>query len=259
MARTRSSRAVHVVLGSVACIAAVAACNALLGNDERNIDEGAESGGSSGNANPPRSDGAGTLDGAVTGDGAGDDTGSPADGGADADADAGPVFVGCLGDAGCERVMFVTKQTFQGNLGGVAGADAKCQAAADQSPLLRIKGHAFRAWVSTSAQAARDRHVHGTQKYLRANGTTTLADHFDDLVQNGPNGAIHDQDDTLSDKGAWTGTKNDGDKAAATCADWTATVGSTGLTGNPDQPATWSEDPPAVGCENTATLICVER
>lgn len=257
MGRTRAPRAIHVVSGSIACIATVAACNALLGNDARSIDEGPGTGSSSGGSSSPRDDGSITLDGAVpaTDDGATSDGANDAN----ADADAGPVFVGCLGDAGCERVMFVTKQAFQGNLGGIAGADAKCQAEADQSTRPRIKGRAFRAWLSTAAQAARDRHVRGTQKYLRANGTTVLADDFADLVQNGPSGPIHDAEDALSDKGAWTGTKNDGDKALATCADWTATVGSTGLTGNPDQPSTWSEDPPAVDCSGTAILICIER
>jgi hypothetical protein len=242
----------RAVLAAIAFVAGGAACNAILGNEERRIDEerlDAES------VDGPRDDRdvVTALDGTTTTDGASEDA---PDG--DAGGDAAPVLVGCLGDAGCERVMFVTAQSFMGNLGGAAGADAKCQAAADKSTLARIKGRAFRAWISTSAEAARNRHVHGTQKYLRANGTTILADNWDDLVLNGPAVAITDEQDNFSSKGAWTGTANDGDKVAETCTDWTSTATS-GLTGNPDQPATWSSDPPAENCDVTAILICIER
>jgi hypothetical protein len=244
----------RVVPTSLVLLGGIAACNAILGNEERRVDEEAFDA-TTGDATP-RADGAAPLDGATMGDGGGD--GTVSDGGVDADGDAAPVFIGCLGDAGCDRVMFVTAQSFMGNLGGAAGADARCQAAADKSTLARIKGRAYRAWISTSAEAARNRHVHGTQKYFRANGTTVLADNWDDLVLNGPAVAITDEQDNFSSKGAWTGTANDGDKVADTCTDWTSTATS-GLTGNPDQPATWSSDPPAENCDVTATLICIER
>src|SRR5690606_18750316 len=42
--------------------------------------------------------------------------------------------------------VFVTNQTFQGNLGGVAGGDELCQTAADSSELTR--GGTYKAWLS---------------------------------------------------------------------------------------------------------------
>lgn len=252
-------RVTLVAIGSLTCVAAIAACNAVLGNEARSLDDdgapadgstGGDDARSSGRDADTKSDGGGTNDGSTT-----------TDGGTDAalDGDAARTYVGCLEDAGCERVMFVTTATFQGNLGGLAGADAKCQAVADNSTLARVKGHQFRAWLSTSAQSAKDRLVHGTQKYVRANGVQTIANDWNDLVQNGPKVAIANEQDVVLTKGAWTGTSNAGDKLTSTCVDWTATNGNTGVTGNPDQPATWSQDPPAIDCGETAILICVER
>src|SRR4051794_35430333 len=57
---------------------------------------------------------------------------------ADADADAGTdasPLIGCQGALACERVAFVTSASYTGDLGGIAGADAKCQAAANASAI----------------------------------------------------------------------------------------------------------------------------
>src|SRR5262249_19629866 len=86
----------------------------------------------------------------------------------------------CNGVLDCERVVFVTSQIWYGNLGGLAGGDAKCQALANASPLSRVNGHAFRAWLSTQQAPApinaADRIPHGTKPYVLVDGTPIAAD-----------------------------------------------------------------------------------
>src|SRR6185369_16979862 len=49
------------------------------------------------------------------------------------------------------RVVFLSSATYNGNMGGYAGADAKCQALAAAVPALAPK--TFAAWISTSASS----------------------------------------------------------------------------------------------------------
>ena len=55
--------------------------------------------------------------------------------------------VGNVGACASERTVFLTSMTFNGDLGGVAGADAKCQAAAD-APLSIVPIGTYLAWIS---------------------------------------------------------------------------------------------------------------
>jgi len=100
----------------------------------------------------------------------------------DADAEAGGP-IGCQGATACVRIMFATSVGYTGNLGGIAGADAKCQALADASILAQVKGRTFLAWVSTTATPVAVRMSHGTLPYLRTDGIT-IASSFNDLTDN---------------------------------------------------------------------------
>lgn len=50
-----------------------------------------------------------------------------------------------------EKVIFITSGEFTGNLGGLEGADAICQAEADADGSV-IQGKIFKAWLSTAIQ-----------------------------------------------------------------------------------------------------------
>jgi len=154
-----------------------------------------------------------------------------ADATADADADAG---IGCQGAVACERVVFVTSLDYSGNLGGIAGADAKCQALADQSSIARIKGRTFLAWVSTSMTPASVRMVHGTQPYVLGDCTTIAASWSDLTDGNLQNGISVDQLGGNQGGSAWTGTNStNASFGGASCADWTSmALGMKGVGGN---------------------------
>lgn len=77
------------------------------------------------------------------------------------------------------RKVFVTSQTYDGSLGGLNGADAKCQLLADAQPSL--SGKIWKAWLSDSTGSPSTRFTKYDVPYELVNGTR-IADNWDDLV-----------------------------------------------------------------------------
>lgn len=176
-------------------------------------------------------------------------------------ADAAPPL-GCQGAVACVRVMFATSVGYNGNLGGIAGADAKCQALADVSPNARIQGRTFLAWVSTPAVPVAARLTHGSLPYIRPDGVTVAAS-FNDLTDTSIQSPIFfdEKGGNRSNFGAWTATSSNGAGfSGQNCADWTSPsfgnkgdFGNVGGTGNGWTTAA-SDD-----CDSTHSLYCVEK
>src|SRR5262249_60557677 len=75
------------------------------------------------------------------------------------------------------KLVFVSSTTYTGNLGGLSGADAKCQSLATSA------GHAgtFKAWLSDDVTDAKSRLTHSTMPYVLVDGTI-VATGFTDLT-----------------------------------------------------------------------------
>lgn len=123
--------------------------------------------------------------------------------------------------------VFVTSKTYQGNLGGLAGADSKCQTLASAAGL----NGTFKAWLSTSTTNAKDRLTKRDRPYylVRSGGAlgAKVANNFADLTDGTISAAI-----SVNQKGvtvsfpiyAWTGTDRYGVKKSAGstyCSGWT--------------------------------------
>jgi hypothetical protein len=238
-------RAVIVVLGPVLALRAVAACSAKppsdIGGDvplPDRLEAGADA-----DAAPD----------VVTGgdDDAADDAAAPLDASPDVDA-------GCSGPA-CERVVFATSGAFVGNaLGGLLGADAKCQAAADASTHARVKGRRFHAWLSTTATAVTDRLVHGTLAYRKPGGTV-VASNWTDLTKGTLQSGIGEDENGVAVSGsAWTGSTNAGLNGPNQCDAWTIT-GNQGRTGNVGGAGGGWSDAVDKPCSNANRLYCFEE
>ncbi len=78
----------------------------------------------------------------------------------------GPVSPAVCPPSPDKNIVFVTSTKYQGNLGGLAGADAKCQARADAAGLQGT----FKAWLSDSTTHAKDRLVNSPNPYVRTDG-----------------------------------------------------------------------------------------
>ena len=75
------------------------------------------------------------------------------------------------------QIVFVTSDTYDGDLGGLVGADAKCQALADAAGL----DGTFRAWLSDDAESPSTRFTQSTDPYWLVDGTV-VADSWADLI-----------------------------------------------------------------------------
>ncbi|KKR46261.1 MAG: hypothetical protein UT82_C0016G0002 [Parcubacteria group bacterium GW2011_GWB1_40_14] len=73
--------------------------------------------------------------------------------------------------------VFVTSNSYTGNLGGLTGADNACMASASLGGLSGT----WKAWLSTSAQSASGRLTHSISPYVRMDGVV-IADNWTDLT-----------------------------------------------------------------------------
>lgn len=133
------------------------------------------------------------------------------------------------------KIVFVTANTYSGALGGLAGADEKCQTAADDVGLNGI----FLAWLSTwpgpilgtPSVDPQSRFIRHNVPYKLPNGTK-VADHYADLVDGTIDAPIDrtESGTQLFSIGAavlfWSSTSANGkgvtaSKDKATCENWT--------------------------------------
>lgn len=133
------------------------------------------------------------------------------------------------GAVGCIKVAFITSVTYDGNLGGVAGANQKCQLLAGAAGL---PGR-YKAWISdTNGNSPSTTFRQSTVPYELALPTpTVLANDWSDLISNGiaapldrdENGTQHWQEVV------WTDTNGQGQLTQTfpddSCLSWTTNNG----------------------------------
>jgi hypothetical protein len=122
-----------------------------------------------------------------------------------------------------ERTVFVTSVSFKGNLGGLTGADAKCQAEAD-GPASVVPSGTYLAWLSDGTDSPDTRFTRSSHPYLLPDGTK-IAEDFADLTDGSILHPIN-IDSTGKPLGLqvfWTGTNADGTAVQhlLRCDDWT--------------------------------------
>lgn len=167
---------------------------------------------------------------------------------------------------GLNRV-FITNATFTGNLGGLAGADIKCQTAATTAKL----GGNWKAWISAGQESASTRLVHKTTVYKLINNTV-VANNWTDLTDGSLQNLITTTESGVATTGnVWTNTLGNGnvsnpDSSAACDAGggfWTASVSTGniqsfgGISTNSSNNF-WTYGVGA-GCQSTYHLYCFEQ
>lgn len=127
-----------------------------------------------GGSSSPASDAGAASATSDAGSGASENGGLP---GGDASADGSPSGTAAPA-AGAAKVVFVTADSFDGALGGVSGADAKCQAAATAAGLSGT----YLAWVATRPEDAPSaRFAKSKAGYARSDSRVVAAS-WNDLV-----------------------------------------------------------------------------
>ena len=174
-------------------------------------------------------------------------------------------------DAGSfpDRLLFMTRGTFTGNLGGVAGADAKCAAAASESTVPTVRLRTFRAWVSVPGSTAASRLARDSRPIMLASNGSVFAAGWDAFANAFHAGgeAVFDQDGFLISAASvpvWTGTSATGTYAALStknCDFWTSgNAQDLGVFGEGNQPTdgAWSSATTAP-CNSVHHLYCLEQ
>ena len=160
------------------------------------------------------------------------------------------------------KKVFVTADSWNGNLGGVAGADAKCAAAASTAGLAG----SYKAWISTSSYspATSSSFYKHTGPYITLNNKK-IADDFTDLTSGSVQSVVDvDQNGTpfSTEQYTWTGTRSSGTlrSTSYTCNNWTTgTSGSSGWRGSTNRDNKWWTDFNMQSCDNTFRLYCLEQ
>ncbi len=121
------------------------------------------------------------------------------------------------------RRVFITSAFYQGaQFMGLAGADQRCRSLAAQAGLMNAPK--FKAWLSDSQTAAKQRLYHARGRYELINGLL-VADNWDALVAGNLINPINvTEKSETSEVGVFTGTTPDGSSAVGSnhCADWTS-------------------------------------
>jgi hypothetical protein len=165
--------------------------------------------------------------------------------------------------------VFATSATYDGNIGGLAGADADCQSLATAAGLAGT----FKAWLSDSTTSAASRLTHGNGYVLV--GGTLVAVNWTQLTSGGLEHSI-DLDENgmpLSSSGVWTDTDTDGDisdnldNSPDNCTNWTTNVysqssgaGGEGFGGEASAvDGAWTQGTAAYACSATLRLYCLQQ
>ena len=165
-----------------------------------------------------------------------------------------------------ERTVFVTNAKFTGkNLGGLTGADSKCQAEADD-PASIVPSGTYLAWLSDGTDSPDTRFTKSSHPYMLPDGTK-VAEDYSDLTDGSILHPLDMEPTGNRIKGSdniWTGTLADGKSAShsVTCTGWKdpltyhkAMHGQTGLT-----TSSWSNMHANDSCRNSyARLLCFQQ
>lgn len=183
---------------------------------------------------------------------------------ADAPVDAGPPG----------RIVFVSSGRFTGALGGLDGADERCQESAERAG---ISGRTFKAWLSEGAASPSTRFARfgadAGPELVLPDGTL-VAEDYAELAESGPRVPILLTEQRKSvdagtsgwgpscagDGRVWSNTQPNGTgRGTVSCSGWssvdaTGRVGALGATEN----SSWTDDC-SFACSNQAHLYCFEQ
>ncbi len=197
-------------------------------------------------------------------------TACPGKGGAGRVCCNGGCCAGCCGaDGSCGACLAFVAGGGNAPLGGLAGADARCQAEADAEG-ADLPG-TYKVWLSDSTASPRTRFrctkaSCSTEGYVRVDGEVFATD-WDDLTD----GAItvpititaRNQPHFPGLSNVWTHTATDGSAVASDdhCQDWTSNDnGHQGGQGNADSSdARWTDTGVSSGCMSPRFIYCFQQ
>jgi len=166
-------------------------------------------------------------------------------------------------EATCKEVrVFVSSIRYRGNLGGLNGADEKCQTLGNKIE----QGKIWKAWLSDSRTSASSRLVQSRNKYKLVNGVV-VANNWTDLIDGSilvPINVTEENNQITSATRVYTQTNAAGDISpnGAGCSDWTSDSSGanarTGETLSLDIDQKWT-DKALTNCDSSIRIYCFEQ
>lgn len=155
--------------------------------------------------------------------------------------------------------VFITSTKYTGNLGGLSGADNKCQGRATSTGL----GGTWKAWLSDGVTSVLSRQSQSTGSYRLMNGIT-VANNWKDLTDGTLTKSININElgswVPSADGIVWTNTTASGTRASTTshCSNWTSIegLGFYGVSGITY--SAWTQGRNS-NCSNAHRLYCFEQ
>lgn len=176
------------------------------------------------------------------------------------ECDDGPMGVNACRNCKLPRQVFLTSLSYNGNLGGLLGADAKCNQLAQAAAVQGI----FKAWLSSAFEDPATRFDTGfTGAYTLTSGEV-VAVGWSGLTGSSLEHAI-DSDESQNLKASayvWTNTGPDGKlKGLGDCQNWTSSnVVKQGALG--DSSATdvnWTDGVGVISCATAGRIYCFQQ
>jgi Protein of unknown function (DUF1554) len=149
----------------------------------------------------------------------------------------------------------VTSTTYNGNLGGILGANTKCAARAAAASL---SGSYF-AWIGEGTGAPDTNFTKVAQPYYLVDGTTLIAGSYLTLTNGTPLAHAIDRDEfgAAHFDYVWTGVNANGTAATSSCQNWSSAsspqLGLVGSTGEIN--ADWTAAG-GISCNQSRRLYC---
>ena len=169
---------------------------------------------------------------------------------------------------GAQKLIFITSQMYTGNLGGLVGADARCQQRAEAGDLPGT----YMAWLSDANASPASRMTKADVRYVLPNGTK-VADNWADLTDASLDAPINVTElggpapvgDTICAGGGfatvYTGTSASGTLSGVndTCKDWTAEFGNARWGHADAVDNNWSMWCTSGSCSWQSPIYCVQQ
>ena len=159
--------------------------------------------------------------------------------------------------------IFISSASYNGNLGGLSGADSKCQALAEAQGLERT----YKAFMGSGASSLKSRFnlVGGVFNFNGSGEPIKITDLGVDLLNTDQpkdliNSIEFDETGNSVNSSAWTGSDSEGEiSTSVSCNNWTDdSSGQNGTVGdNSRVTGFYLEDPPSQPCNLTYRIYCV--
>lgn len=160
--------------------------------------------------------------------------------------------------------VFITSNSYTGNLGGVSGADTKCQQSANTANL----GGTWKAWISgNDSQTSPDSRFTKTTGY-KSLQNDIIANSWEDLISADPEnnylktGIDITENKTPNGGWVWSNTQITGQRygdSGYNCRDWTSSGPDYGFTGGASYKSSFWTFAGPKRCAQEAALYCFEQ